>query len=66
MNDLESKTIILREDARGIHIIPYPNSNPPETHINYISDSHPNKNCIEAIKGIWIEDSIKNNIVKLK
>jgi len=65
----DTKTITLRKDAKDIKITQYPKSQyqkDPETHISYISDSHPNKHCIEAIKGLWEEDTINNNIIILK
>lgn len=49
-NDLkEIRTITLRPDAKDITILKLGNN----THINYMSESHPNKSCIKVIEGDW-------------
>lgn len=61
---ITTKTIILREDARDIHITQDYKSN--RTSIIYQSDSHEHGTMIYVEPGIWHEDTITNNIVTLK
>lgn len=65
----ESKTVTLREDAKDIKIIQFPSKTKQgigETMIIYISESHEHKTCVHVVPGLWEEDTINNNIVKLK
>jgi len=68
-HNLETKTIILRSDAKDIQVIQYPaktKNETPETHIVYQSESYAHKTIVHVVIGLWEEDKIINNIVKLK
>lgn len=58
----EIKQITLRADAKSINVCILKQ----DTHINYISESHPNKNIIYVVEGHWKLENINNNIVTLK
>ena len=62
-NDLrESRNIFLRPDAKDASTQIIGN----DTQINYLSESHPNKRCIEVIEGHWDICNLIGSILTLK
>ena len=62
MLEEELLSLKLRDDCINVKV----NVIGKDTFINYYSESHPNKNCIRVVQGIWELDHITNGIIYLK